>query len=338
MRSLATPRGEPRQRSEKPRPTVSEPGTQGRGDSVSLTARPCGGPTVSTYCPRVGPSESGRSPRPTRREFGGEPGARPTRSGPPRDPPSGGPGQSPRAARQSFETLVAELAFGDRSLCDMGPALVEIAGAFDNNGQAVLGSLVDADGLFSIGLPTHTQLSEAERPLRRRRLLPLPLSEVSLRSPTLRGVFDAGSFSDQAGVRAWFGFIVATTNALWCGDAVSDRALARRGPATVAQSTAPERLLGVCTSFVELNLGGAKILDVAKELKARSTYGDTEIGTAHTLTLERVVRALPPAGVAASIPASDLCEGFTREALLDPGRVLLAEEDEEEVTEVWARS
>ena len=47
----------------------------------------------------------------------------------------------------------------------MGPALVEIAGAFDNNGQAVLGWLVDADRLFSSGLPTHTQLSEAERPL-----------------------------------------------------------------------------------------------------------------------------------------------------------------------------
>ena len=79
----------------------------------------------------------------------------------------------------------------------------------------------------------------------------------------MRGVFDAMSFSDQAGVRAWFGLIVTTTNALWCGDAVGDRALARRGPATVAQSTALERLLGVCTSFVELNPGGAKILDVA---------------------------------------------------------------------------
>ena len=31
---------------------------------------------------------------------------------------------------------MAELAFGDRSLCDMGPALLEIAGAFDNNGLA----------------------------------------------------------------------------------------------------------------------------------------------------------------------------------------------------------
>ena len=51
-------------------------------------------------------------------------------------------------------------------------------------------------------------------------------------------------------------------------------------------------------------------MDVAEKLKARSTYGDTEIGTAHTLTLERVVKALPPAGVAASIPGTELCEGF----------------------------
>ena len=60
---------------------------------------------------------------------------------------------------------------------NLGPALVKIAGAFDENGQ-VLEWLVDADGLFSNGLPTHTQLSEAYRPLRRRRLWPLPLSEV----------------------------------------------------------------------------------------------------------------------------------------------------------------
>ena len=76
---------------------------------------------------------------------------------------------------------------------NLGAALVNIAGAFE------LDWLVDADELFSNGLPTHTQLSEAYKPLRRRRLLPLPLSEVSLGSPTLRGVFDAMSFSDQAG-------------------------------------------------------------------------------------------------------------------------------------------
>ena len=75
---------------------------------------------------------------------------------------------------------------------------------------------------------------------------------------------------------AWFGLIVATTNALWCGDAVGDRALARRGPATVARSTALERLLGVCTSFDELYPGEAKILDIAEDPKAQSTYGDTE--------------------------------------------------------------
>ena len=81
---------------------------------------------------------------------------------------------------------------------NLGPALVKIAGAFDENGQ-VLEWLVDADRLSSIGLPAHTQLSEAYKPLRRRRLLPLPLSDVSLGRPTLRGVFDAMSFSDQAG-------------------------------------------------------------------------------------------------------------------------------------------
>ena len=59
----------------------------------------------------------------------------------------------------------------------LGPALVKIAGAFDENGQ-VLEWLVDADGLFSKGLQTHTQLSEAYKHLRRRRLLPLPLSEM----------------------------------------------------------------------------------------------------------------------------------------------------------------
>ena len=223
---------------------------------------------------------------------------------------------------------MADIDFGDTFHCDMGPALVQIAGAFDNNGQTVFGWLIDADD-FDF---THAQFSEAETPLRRRRLMPLPLAEVSLVSPTMRGVFGAMSCSDQAGVRTWFGLIVATTNALCSGDAVGDRALACRGPATVAQAAALEHLFTVCISLVELNPGGAKLLDVAEELKARSIYGDTEIGTAHTLTLERVVKALPPAGVAASISAADLCEGFTREALLDTERVLLAEE---EVTEEW---
>ena len=104
---------------------------------------------------------------------------------------------------------MAELAFGDKSLYDLGPALVQIAGAFDNNGQAVFAWLIDADDF-----DMHTQPSEAETPLRRRRLLPLPLAEVSLVSPAMRGVFGALSCSDQAGVRAWFGLIVATTNAL----------------------------------------------------------------------------------------------------------------------------
>ena len=47
----------------------------------------------------------------------------------------------------------------------MGPALVEIARAFDNNGQAVLGWLVDADGLFSSGLPTHTLSCQRQKGL-----------------------------------------------------------------------------------------------------------------------------------------------------------------------------
>ena len=80
-------------------------------------------------------------------------------------------------------------------------------------------------------------------------------------------------------------------------------------------------------SLVVWDPRGAKVLDVAEGLKARATNDDTENDTARTLALENLVKVLPPVGVDASIPAADLGEDFTREALLVPGRVRRAEEE-----------
>ncbi|CAK0807151.1 unnamed protein product, partial [Prorocentrum cordatum] len=52
-------------------------------------------------------------------------------------------------------------------------------------------------------------------------------------------------------------------------------------------------------------------------------YGGAEITAPHKLTLEQVLDGLPPPGVAASIEAADVAAGFVRDALLDPGLVLL---------------
>ncbi|CAK0789757.1 unnamed protein product [Prorocentrum cordatum] len=52
-------------------------------------------------------------------------------------------------------------------------------------------------------------------------------------------------------------------------------------------------------------------------------YGGAEITAPHKLTLEQVLDGLPPPGVAASIEAADVATGFVRDALLDPGLVLL---------------
>ena len=253
---------------------------------------------------------------------------KPARCGSPCDSPSGGPGLSLRPPQQPFVTLVAELASWHGSRCAMGPALVQVARTCDDNGKTMLGWFIDADELYYV--PFHTQLLGATKPLRKRRLWSLPLSEVSLRSPTMRGVVDAMSFSDQAGARAWFGLIVMTICTLWCGETEYDRSLARRGPATVAQTTALERLLGVCSSLVVWDPGGAKVLDVAEGLKACATNDDTVNDTARTLALVNLVKALPLAGVDVSIPAAALGADFTLEALLVPGRVRRVEEEKTE--------
>ena len=140
------------------------------------------------------------------------------------------------------------------------------------------------------------------------------------------------SSSERASVQAWFGLALATLNSLWSGTVAPEFCLSVHGPVTLAQQSALDRLLGCCVSFIELNPGGSSPLDVAKEMKARSAYGETEVGSAHTLSLERVKPTLPPAGVAASIEAADLCQGFTRQALLEPEKVILPEE---EVTDKW---
>ncbi|CAK0793200.1 unnamed protein product, partial [Prorocentrum cordatum] len=52
-------------------------------------------------------------------------------------------------------------------------------------------------------------------------------------------------------------------------------------------------------------------------------YGGAEITAPYKLTLEQVLDGLPPPGVAASIVAAGVATGFVRDALLDPGLVLL---------------
>ncbi|CAK0811641.1 unnamed protein product, partial [Prorocentrum cordatum] len=65
-------------------------------------------------------------------------------------------------------------------------------------------------------------------------------------------------------------------------------------------------------------------LDWEDRLKDRKIgYGGAEITAPHKLTLEQVLDGLPPPGVAASIEAADVATGFVRDALLDPGLVLL---------------
>ena len=52
-------------------------------------------------------------------------------------------------------------------------------------------------------------------------------------------------------------------------------------------------------------------------------YDGEEVATAETLSVEKVLHALPPEGVAASLFAPDVACGQVRRALLDPEDQLL---------------
>ena len=70
---------------------------------------------------------------------------------------------------------------------------------------------------------------------------------------------------------------------------------------------------------MDMNPGKVKDLDWETELmKNEVNYSGQEVGVAEQLTCVQVAPALPPKGVAASLPALDVCEGAVREALLHP--------------------
>eukprot|EP00959_Pyramimonas_sp_CCMP1952_P185141 3871359-Pyramimonas_sp.AAC.1 len=118
--------------------------------------------------------------------------------------------------------------------------------------------------------------------------------------------------------------MIIALNHLYANCAASEKRCVLAGPASPAQMRAVRRLARAAILFLKSCPTPLTPTDWAAELaKKRVAYDGEEIGTAETLSVEQVLPALPPKGIAASVEAVDLCEGNVREALLDADAMLL---------------
>ena len=175
-----------------------------------------------------------------------------------------------------------------------------------------------------------------DRSSRRRHIFPLPLVDLPFGGAATGGANDALGLRESGRARACLGLVVACLNCLWFGVCEPPESVWFHGPATSAQVAVIQRLFSLCVyvDFLEKNPESLEVVDFLKELESVEEYGGSTIRTAHTPTVESVALTLPPAGVAASIPAVDPVQGFTRQALLNPDLVRVPEDD---VEKCWKR-
>ena len=99
---------------------------------------------------------------------------------------------------------------------------------------------------------------------------------------------------------------------------------APHGPPTLVQLEALRHLASSVAIYWGNSPENFELIDWARELsKNRMAYDGEEVGTAETLTMEQVLPALHPEGVAASLYAPDVAGGQVLRALLDPESQLL---------------
>ena len=95
------------------------------------------------------------------------------------------------------------------------------------------------------------------------------------------------------------------------------------GPPSLVQCTALAHLWRSIGTFLETTGEALEPKDWTEELKKRKVdYTGCEVSMPSVLFLPQIKPALPPPGVAASIPAELFSEGFVRAVLLDPSLIM----------------
>ena len=119
-------------------------------------------------------------------------------------------------------------------------------------------------------------------------------------------------------VRLWFWVMLGAFIHLYCGCAGPQRA-SRAGPPSPAQAESLDRLLGLAISFVRRDVLPGDAQDWESVLaKTSISLSGQEVLTAQPMSVDQVVAALPPQGVAVSIPLTEVVEEGVAAALLDP--------------------
>ncbi|CAK0841845.1 unnamed protein product [Prorocentrum cordatum] len=190
--------------------------------------------------------------------------------------------------------------------------------------------------LLKLARPLPTRLGEAARRLtqdggrptsraegRQRDLAPLPF--VALPDAELRGL--GATTSQQAKVaKQWTHVLIIGLNHPRANCSADPERCAQHGPPSPAQLRSLRMLARAALLFVTRSPEPVGPTDWARELaKKRVAYDGEEVGTAETPTVEQVLPALPPVGIAASVEAVPLCDPVVRRALLDADSMVLPE-------------
>ena len=164
---------------------------------------------------------------------------------------------------------------------------------------------------------------------RKQNLLPLPPGEVlRVRGPRCGNLHDEYWQEASEEVNDWLALVISGLNFHYglCGK--SSRLGEVKPQPTSAQVRATELLADEVNVFLDQCGGAFPSVEWDSELKASAvSYTGEEIYPSEPLHLDRLLEGLPPVEAASSVNVLDVCEGWVRQALLDPTSVLKAEED-----------
>ena len=194
--------------------------------------------------------------------------------------------------------------------------------------------------------------NEGQEGERQRGVLPLPCLDDSFE--VISQVLDSGEYKRLAGswsqkkamntakihremrkkgMLIWHFLVVTSINFMWNGMRSTGRVCRKK--ATVAQKAIQDRIWQAVRVFMDdTSETSEKLLKSpgyeewhGKLDGVRISYQGEAVPKAQLLTLEQILPGLPPEGYGGCVQLVDLCEGLTKERLLDPEKCMLSGEE-----------
>ena len=194
--------------------------------------------------------------------------------------------------------------------------------------------------------------NEGQEGERQRGVLPLPCLDDSFE--VISQVLDSGEYKRLAGswsqkkamntakihremrkkgMLIWHFLVVTSINFMWNGMRSTGRVCRKK--ATVAQKAIQDRIWQAVRVFMDdTSETSEKLLKSpgyedwhGKLDGVRISYQGQAVPKAQLLTLEQILPGLPPEGYGGCVQLVDLCEGLTKDRLLDPAKCVLSGEE-----------